>query len=427
MDIAYHLFCILKDNNFAIQNYRFGAFFTQLFPLISSRCGFSLNNIALSYSVSFTLLPLITFLIIHLGIKNSKVSVAYLLFVVLITTHTFYWIQSELPQALAFFFVLLALMENTVNKVKETSPYFWPIAGTVIFVVCFTHPLTFCPFLFAILYYYILYPNKRKIFYALSLFYGLLLTIKSLFFKTPYESQAMIGINNFKLLFPHYFNLQSHKNLIQYFIHDYYFALLLFIICLVYWFRQHQYKKILLLASFFIGYCFLINVTYPTGADQFYLENQYLILAFFVCLPFVFEILPSIKNSKIQFGILSVIFIISFLRIINTHKFYTNRLQWNRNLLTQTESLPNKKLILPVAKAPIDTLLMTWASSYEFWLLSTMEQGVSRSIIIEEKENEFNDALFANKSFVSQWGMFDYNTLNKKYFIFTDTTNYVRM
>lgn len=33
---------------------------------------------------------------------------------------------------------------------------------------------------------------------------------------------------------------------------------------------------------------------------------------------------------------------------------------------------------------------MTWSSSYEFWLLSTIEEGVSRSIIIEEKENEFD-------------------------------------
>jgi hypothetical protein len=427
LDISFHLFYILKDGDFAIQNNRFGAFFTQSFPFIGSKFAVSLNNIAIAYSMSFVILPFLTFILIHLGMKNSKISVAYILFVMLMTTHTFYWVQSELPQAISFLFMLIALLDNIVNTDREPTPYFWTISSVLIFIVCFTHPLIVFPFSFVLTYYYILYPEKRKIIYVFGFFYFSILVIKSLFFNTPYESQAMGGIKNFANLFPHYFNLQSNKNLLHYFVHDYYFVIILFIAFLMYCFKQRLYNKIFLLSSYFVGFCFVVNVSYPNGAAQFYLENQYLILSFFVCLPFTFEVLPQIKNSKIQYGILCMIFAIGIFRIINTHQFYTNRLNWNRNLLLQTEVLPNKKLIISSSKAPEDTLLMTWASSYELWLLSTIEKGISRSIIIEENENEFDEAFLANKSFISKWEAFDYSTLNKKYFVFTDTTNYFKI
>jgi len=426
LDISYHLFHILKDGDFAIQNKRFGAFFTQLFPLLGSKFGASLNSIAIAYSMSFVILHFLTFIFIHLGIKNSKISIAYILFVMIMTTHSFYWIQSELPQALSFLFILIALLDNILNRDIAPSPYFWSFSCVLIFLVCFTHPLTIFPFSFALIYYHILYSSKRKIIYSIGLFYFSILIIKSLFFKTPYDNQAMGGIKNIATLFPNYFSLQSNKNLLYYFVHDYYFVIILLIVLLVYCFKQCQYKKIFLLSSFFVGYCFLINVSYPNGADQFYLENQYLILAFFVCLPFTFEVLPQIKNSKIQYGILCTIFAIGIFRIINTHQFYTDRLNWNRNLLSRTEGLPNKKLVISSSNIPKDTLLMTWGSSYELWILSTMEKGVSRSIIIEEIENEFDWAFPANKSFISKWGTFDYATLNKKYFVFTDTTSYFK-
>ena len=55
LDMAFHLFYILKDNDLAIQNFRFGACFTQLFPYLGQKLGFSLDNIAKLYSSGFVL------------------------------------------------------------------------------------------------------------------------------------------------------------------------------------------------------------------------------------------------------------------------------------------------------------------------------------------------------------------------------------
>lgn len=124
LDLSYLLFCILKDGDFVIQNYRLGAFFTQLFPLIGSKLGLSLKTITITYSMSFIILPLLTFLLIHIGLKNSKISIAYILFLMLMTTHTFYWTQSELPQAISFLFILIGLLDNISNNDKELILFF---------------------------------------------------------------------------------------------------------------------------------------------------------------------------------------------------------------------------------------------------------------------------------------------------------------
>lgn len=69
---------------------------------------------------------------------------------------------------------------------------------------------------------------------------------------------------------------------------------------------------------------------------------------------------------------------------------------------------------------------MTWGSSYEFWLLSTLETGESRSIIIEEREGEYDWMLPEKKTFFTKWGGYPYEQFNKKYFKFEDESIYVK-
>ena len=67
-------------------------------------------------------------------------------------------------------------------------------------------------------------------------------------------------------------------------------------------------------------------------------------------------------------------------------------------------------------------VLMAWGTPYEFWLLSTTEQGTTASIIIDDKPELRPWAALLRKSLVVNWGIFPYSELNPKYFHFTDTT-----
>lgn len=422
IDIAYHLFCIVKDETFAIQNYRFGSFFTQLFPLLTSKLNCSLSTVAISYSISFIVLPLLTFLIILLGFKNTKVSIAYLLFVSLLTTHTFYWTQSELPQAMAFLFLFVAMLDNQIGKEKITKSLYF-IGIILLTVVCFTHPLSIFAFAFLMAFYWLSFPEKRKLLYRISLAFAIIYTVKSTVFITPYDLKSVGGLSNFVKFFPHYLGLQSNKNLYQNLKHDYYIFVLATLLVCGYYLYQKDFKKLFLVVAAIVGYTFIVNIKFAYGDLQFYLENQYLLLGIFVGIPLSYDVLANDKFRKFSLSIVTIICFFAVFRIYNAHKTYTQRLEWNRNFLAKTAKLPQKKLIIPAAYAPMDTLLMTWGASYEFWILSTLESNQTRSIIIENDVYEFDWAKENTNTFISKWGNFDYHTLNKNYFKFSDTTS----
>lgn len=428
LDISYHLFFILKDGDFAIQNFRFGAFFTQLFPLLGSKLGLPLSDIALSYSVSFVLLYLITFLIILKGIKNEKLALCYLLFNTLMVRHTFFWIQSELPQATAFAFIYFALLYQALDSEKFNL---WAniLMVLLLIVVGFTHPLMPFLVLFTLLFFAVKFPRKWVYIVVQAAVFIMVYVVKSKFFRNPYDLQATNSLWKGVKRFPHYFDLQANINFLKYLIQDYYLILLLLIVvCLVYVYRK-QYFLLMLSAGAFIAYVLMINLSEPNGADQFYIENRYVFMSAFVILPFVFDILPWLTIRKKDVIIVSAALAISMVSIFQTHHIYTVRLQWNRNFLEKTSQLENKKLIVASSKIPKDTLMMFWGAPYESWLLSTMEQGVSRSFIVEEQEHEhqFDGSLTQKKAIQTMWGIFAYSDFTNQYFNFTDTsTTYVK-
>ncbi len=425
VDIAYHLFFLLKDRGFAIQNGRFGAAFTQFFPLVGAALGLSVNFIAALYSASFILLPAIIFGLLLGPLRNARLALAYLLFEAGMMTHTFFWIQSELPQATAFLFLFAGLLEKQLHR-ETFSAFFLPAAQVLLLVVCFSHPLIPIPFFYLLLFMGLRYPLKRRMLTAVAVSFLLVWILKSLFFRYPYEQQAMSGLKNFVTLFPHYFNLQSNRDYLRYFVHDYYVAGLLLVVLAVYYFRRQAWLNLALLALFFAGFSALVNISSPGGSVQFYVENQYLILGFFVALPAAYDLFESLQKRRYQQLLLGAVVVCCMARITLAHPLYKQRLQWNEDLLARTSMLPDKKIMLPAESAPLDTLLMTWGSSYEFWLLSTLNGGPARSIIIEEKAGEFDADLSQNKAFITKWGAYKYADFKGPYFPFTDTGFYVK-
>jgi len=421
LDISFHLFYILKDGNFAIQNNRFGAFMTQLFPLIGSKIGLPLDVIMKLYSVGFVLYYFSIFLIITKFLKVQKFGIVLLLFSTLIVADTFYWIQSELPQGIAFMILYFATIYSMDNNEKLKNWLQLPVLATMLVTLAFFHPLLIFPFLFSTIFLYLDYPSQRNYLKGGFLFYFFLLLIKSLFFKTSYDSTAMGGIKNFIELFPDYLFLNSNKQFVLDIVNKYYLLVLVFLGMTYYYVKKSKFTKAFLIATFFIGYLLLVNVSYPKGAESFYLENLYLPLSIFVTLPYVFDLK---LNNKVYLSLLILILGISLLRISINHKIYSSRVALLENYMSETQYLPEKKIIITEKQFPMDTLMMSWATPYEFWLLSTTSKNETRSIMITDDINEVEWTKNYNKKFVTKWGAFDYSELPTKYFIFDDTTFY---
>ncbi|MEN9522114.1 MAG: hypothetical protein RL065_491 [Bacteroidota bacterium] len=426
-DTAFQLFQILINNDFAIQVNRFGSAITQAFPLFASRLNFSLQHIAIVYSVGYQVFYLASFLIVLLVFKNTKLAWVNLLFTIGITTHTFYWIQCELVQGVIFTIVFLAYIEYVLQH-KKVNLVFYIVSPLFLITIVFFHPLLPFVLLFSVLFLMLQYRQYSKTMFGVIVLFIALYFIKSIFFKTTYDSSAMGGLNNFKWLFPNYFIIQANKNFIRYCIHDYYFIPIIFSVVAVFYLYKKSFIKLLLFGSFFFGYLLIVNVSHQGGGDQFYLESQYLVLMFLLGVPFLYDVLPNMKNSFIAKAALLIIVSIGFIRIYYTHYQYTERLNWYQQTITQVNKIPTQKVIIKQSNVPMQKIILSWGSAYEFWLLSTIEQKKSASIIIAEQNAEFDHLINKKNVFIGKWEQVPYSEFrNKNCFLFNDTCSYIKL
>ena len=180
-DMSFQLFSVLKDNSFAIQINRFGAVVTQIFPLMASRAGLSLNNVALIYSTAFVIYYFAVFLFILLVLKNTKTALVLLLFNTMIVTHSFFWIQCELLQGIAFTLLFIAFVENQLKSGK-VSLLFQAFSPLFLFTIVFFYPLLPFVLLFALAYLSQHYQSQKKSLLSIGVSYIFLYLVKILFF-----------------------------------------------------------------------------------------------------------------------------------------------------------------------------------------------------------------------------------------------------
>ena len=347
-----------------------------------------------------------------------------LLWPILFVSHTFYWMQSELPQGLAFMLLFFSFYDIAANNVTQSIK--WKLFIIVaLFIVSGYHPLIFIPFTFIIIFKILSLEDtqkkQRKFLITLSVLLFLFTAIKSLFINTSgYETSALGGMQNFIKLFPDYFTLDSNINFILNCLRLYYFLIIILVIVLYQYYKNGTKTKFWLTALFFFGYLLLVNVSYYHNTPAHYIENLYLPLSIIVLFPFVYDILPTYKPSIQKLFIVFIVFA-GIVRIYFIHIPYTNRLNWEKNYLEEN----NKKLLVDNKLVPMDTLIDTWATPYEFWLLSTSQNNVSASIIFTDSIAPFYYWLPENKKFFTKpTQSYPYEEFDSNYFIFEDTSRY---
>ncbi|PZF72345.1 hypothetical protein [Taibaiella soli] len=418
IDIAFHLFNIVKDGAFAIQNFRFGAALTQIYPLLLTKMKMPLDTIMMGYSIGFGIYYFLCYLACGFLFKNYKMGLVLLLSQLLFASHTFYWMQSELPQAISLCMVFFASLNGPVDK---TKPLFQVWIFTCILVLAFFHPLLLFVFSFLI-FFFLLQSNEsleqRKSLIAAGIFYLVILVIKKCFFGTAYDQHAMgNAAHSFKNI-RHFFSIYATQFFLQNCIKIYYWIPVISIWIAVTYISQKKWKQLALFTGYMVGLLVLVNVSYPdNGTNAYYIENMYLPLGVFMAVPLLYDVLPTI-TPKYAAILLTAICITGTARIFATHTIYTARLNMERKILHQYQ---NEKTLMAAANVPADTMLTTWGTAFEFWLLSTTETNKTASIIIKESPDQLFWALGQPQTFFTNWELYKYDTLPKRYFKFEDT------
>src|SRR6185369_763769 len=139
-DSSFILFRISNLGSLQPQEYRYGSFITQGFPLIASKLHLPINWIILIYSASFNLFYLIVAAILVLKLKEYALAILMSFYFSLFVSDSYYWMNNEVHQGMAWMFLLFGV---TIFFFKKNTALFLslPIFSILAFLSIYTHPL----------------------------------------------------------------------------------------------------------------------------------------------------------------------------------------------------------------------------------------------------------------------------------------------
>ena len=429
LDMAFQTFQILRTGALQIQSGRFGAAGTQVFAWLAQASGLPLKGVLMSYSIGHALYYYLIFLLIVRVYRQWKWGLVLLLVSTLMTTHTFYWL-SEMPQGLAF---LLLIPAGLHTKSALTAVRWWEYALLIAAAVTafYFHPMVLYAMVFCSLYFLadtgLSKPNKALYALALAIFLAVAIIKYKVLKLDWYDAMSLERAKAFRELWPNWFDLQSNRDFLRWCVRDYYLVPLLVSANAVFHLVRKNWLKAGLSALFPAGFVLLVNVPFHGGDNQFYLENLYLPLALFAAIPFVFDVLPGLGRPAYIVAIPALLALCGLIRIFHAHRPWSERVQWEQTFLQETARLPQRKLILAEQQAPMDKLVLSWGTPYEFLLLSSLAHPDSaRCILVDEAPERFDSLLARPRLFLGEFRNFTFEQLPGRYFHLSDTSAYVR-
>jgi hypothetical protein len=420
-DAAIYLFTMVRSHDFAIVHNRYIAVIPELLPWLAIKAGLSLSGIALLYSLSYCAFYFCCYLCCGWMFKNKPLALVLLLYLILFGTHTHYWAISEQSLGMGLVCVSLAASLHAYSN-KWLAIIGRLLAAVCLVFVAFAHPLLIFAVLFALLFLWKEQTKNRKLLLAWIGFYFIAVAYKFIFYSVPYEANSMLGINNFISLFPDYYNLFSSQRFLQNCVGKYWAIPLSFVAIIITYAYKKQWYRLIIFLSFFLFFLLLVNVSFPDSyVQELYIENLYLNLGWFIALPLVYDVFPFLPIRRVAFPAFSLLVLLCLFRIWEMHHFYTGRVNWERRMVKKSEG---QKWILESGKLPQDTMIFNWCIPYEIWLLSTMEQRRTASIVVHESPGLMpGEASDDPRFFMCTTEKFEYHNLSPQYFPFKDTTS----
>ena len=158
----------------------------------------------------------------------------------------------------------------------------------------------------------------------------------------------------------------------------------------------------------------LLNISSPNQTYKVYAEVNYMPIAIFICVPFIWDVLPNIRFSKIAFYLGVLIIAQRLFDIAQTHQTYTQRLSFLQHSLN-VNHVP--KQILQPSQQQLNTLIFDWGVPYETLLLSSLQHRDSaKTILVCTDCSAFINYLDKPNFFLSNFKIINTDTMQTKYF-----------
>lgn len=425
VDPAWVVYNIINSKSFLFAEHRYGAFITQIFPLIGSYLGLSLKTILLFYSISFYLFYLSAALIIGSYFKQKWLSILLALYLTLFVSDVYYWPNNEVHQGITWMFLFLGFY---LHEGKRKTNFNFIIATLLAILAICSHLLVAIPFLFLWIYLHsnqefkTLLKNKCFLFFTILILVliGIRYQLSDAGWYDPVKLQGVKEISFNGIL--QAFQSGQAKSFSSLLFSNYWLSILVLGFSCGLLISSKKHLKLIALLLFTVGYFVLISITFPDAFDRslrFYMESEWVALSIIISTPLA---IWSMKNRKASVMLL-IIFGIRLGYIFNSYDYFHQRYK-NLEAVTHTlqQSDINKAVILEDQKKSEELFIMDWGLPIESLLLSKMEEHdiqttfkiVREPILIPQNTDSFH-AAFKLQSIES---------LNDKYFILDSTKNY---
>jgi hypothetical protein len=423
-DMAYQEVYVLITGKPLYNTARPGSTILQLVPLVLSKIKLPLKTIINIHSVSFIIYHFIGFLFIALVQKRKDVAIAYLLYLVLLTSDSFYWCQSEYQQGIIFLAILSAYILNNFQGQEDTSVKFWLFCGVLTIWIFTYHPLIVIPVTFVFLYLIPLNKlrNKKTLAALFLVFMAGIAGRAALSVLSKYETGKLYLL---KALFKNLSGVFTLESTHSFFGEIKYWPfIILTTLCTAFLIRQRLFYKAVLFAGFQFAYIGLILLTHPYELS-YYSENMLMPSAFVTGIVFMTVVYKHYDSSK---WLLVVVVLIKLVFIYDSHHIFANRKAYLEKVINENTSSEQPKAIISSKKVNQKQLMTDWATGYESILLSSLKNNSDSRVVMITDTVPMYDYFWDNDSdYLSSYSVFRYDEIPKHYFNLKKSTyKYVR-
>jgi hypothetical protein len=424
-DSSFILFRVINLQSLQPQEYRYGSFITQGFPLVAAKLHLPLSWIVLLYSASFNLFYLTVAAILVLRLKEYSLGVLMSFYFILFVTDSYYWITNEVHQGIAWMFLVFGLTIYFFRR-NVSIVISLPVFLVLAFLSIYTHPLVIFPAIFLWIFFLLEEKSFRKrsaIIFSLIL---LAVCISKFYFSARgdhYDADKLYVITHHldtkKILRSLYSPLA--RIILKKSFTTYWLVPVLFLTGLFFAIRARKYKQAILVILCSLAYLAAICIIYQDFLP-FYTESELMPVTIIVTTLFVYYTIPSLRQKTILI-ILSGIFLFRLVNIAMASEKFTERKDWLFAELKYMREKNIKKGVIYRQEMNQKEFLSYWATPQESIIASALSHDKPNLTFIVGDSTDISKRLPAN-TMLDAFESWDIGGLNRHYFSFDTTTTY---
>ena len=430
VDPAFISFEIVNSKSFIISEHRYGAFITQVFPLICTFIKAPLTIILLVYSASFYIFFLVVAWISGHVLDERPLCILFTLYLCLFVTDVYFWPNNEVHQSVGWMILFLSVYRYALKREWRIKTFVHPILITSLFLSIISHLLVLIPLSF--LWCYLWLDRERiKAHLKYFLFYSSLIVLFTgiryyLSMDSWYDGVKLQGVQqmNLRNIGRAIVNDQS-TSIIHLMFTKYWMCILIFLTGIGSLVYKRKFTLVILTLLFTVLYYLLVVLTHSVGitsSNLFYFESQWVCLALIISTPFVFETIQLIKNHRIVLLAFVLIFLFKIPQLYNSLDKFQNRLTQLEHMVEVAQEKDLEKAYIYNSVELEGTFLMTWGIPIETTLLSCIKD--EEELVSVKVLNKNQNISIATDSVYTAFKFLAIEDLNIDYFNFSKNTRY---